>query len=95
MNENANKDNVLIYFTDGEGESELGVKPKTKHVIWVLADKTRTLSVQNPPGIIRHFEKEARWTESLAKAVITRRTAHVHRCKSGRLIDILTNAHES
>lgn len=44
------KDAVVIYFTDGWGESELSVKPLNYNNIWVLTEKASDLSIKHPYG---------------------------------------------
>lgn len=46
MNENASKDSILIYFTDGFGESNLSEKPKYQGTLWVLPDRKEDLSLK-------------------------------------------------
>ena len=45
------RDALLIYFTDGYGESEIP-KPLTYRNIWVVFDNVRCLSVKEPYGIV-------------------------------------------
>lgn len=56
MKKNNMKKNILIYFTDGEGEKELSVKPVNKEVIWVLTSD-KELSLNNPYGKIKKLNK--------------------------------------
>lgn len=51
------KEDILILFTDGYGESELSCKPKHFRTIWVLT-KDGQLSVKEPYGIVRQFKKD-------------------------------------
>lgn len=48
---------VLIYFTDGVGEKELGVKPINKKTIWVLSGNEE-LSLNNSYGYIKRINTE-------------------------------------
>ena len=45
------RDALLIYFTDGYGESEIP-KPKTYRNLWVVLDDSRNLSVKDPYGTV-------------------------------------------
>ena len=55
MKKNNMKNNILIYFTDGEGEEELTVKPINKETIWVLTSDS-DLSLKNPHGKIKRLK---------------------------------------
>ncbi|AQS11846.1 hypothetical protein CLOBY_40040 [Clostridium saccharobutylicum] len=48
---------VLIYFTDGVGEKELGVKPINKKTLWVISGNEE-LSLNNSYGEIKRINKE-------------------------------------
>ena len=50
---------VLIYFTDGVGEKELGVKPINKKIIWVVSGNEE-LSLNNSYGDIKRINTERR-----------------------------------
>lgn len=50
---NKHKIDLLIYFTDGQGEERLEVKPGGYKVFWILSGKGKTLSLHNPPGLIK------------------------------------------
>ena len=50
---NKHKIDLLIYFTDGQGEERLEVKPGGYKVFWILSGKGKTLSLLNPPGLIK------------------------------------------
>lgn len=45
------RDALLVYFTDGFGESEIP-KPKTYRNLWVVLGKASNLSVENPYGAV-------------------------------------------
>lgn len=45
VNENATNDAVVIYMTDGGGESVLTVSPKHQGTLWLLTTKKEYLSV--------------------------------------------------
>lgn len=51
------RDSVLIYFTDGVGEKELGVKPINKKIIWVISGNEE-LSLKNSYGEIKRINTE-------------------------------------
>jgi predicted metal-dependent peptidase len=51
------KNSILIYFTDGVGEKELGVKPINKKIIWVISGNEE-LSLKNPYGEIKRINTE-------------------------------------
>jgi len=42
--------NILIYFTDGKGEVNLGVKPKGYKTLWVISGRGIKLSLSEPFG---------------------------------------------
>jgi len=48
---------VLIYFTDGVGEKELGIKPINKKTIWVISGNEE-LSVKNQYGEVKRINTE-------------------------------------
>ena len=50
---------VLIYFTDGVGEKELGLKPINKKIIWVVSGNEE-LSLNNSYGDIKRINTERR-----------------------------------
>lgn len=50
---------VLIYFTDGVGEKELGVKPINKKIIWVISGNEE-LSLNTSYGEIKRINTERR-----------------------------------
>ena len=49
------RDALLIYFTDGFGESEI-TKPKTYRNLWVIIGDKNDLSVKEPYGNVIDFE---------------------------------------
>ncbi len=51
------RNTVLIYFTDGVGEKELGVKPINKKIIWVISG-SEELSLKNQYGEIKRINTE-------------------------------------
>jgi len=48
---------VLIYFTDGVGEKELGIKPINKKTIWVISGNEE-LSIKNQYGEVKRINTE-------------------------------------
>lgn len=50
------RDALMIYFTDGYGESSIP-KPRTYRNIWVVFDHVRNLSVQDPYGVVIALER--------------------------------------
>lgn len=50
------RDALMIYFTDGYGESRIP-KPRTYRNIWVVFDHVRNLSVQEPYGVVIALER--------------------------------------
>lgn len=63
IKDNRLQDRVLIYFTDGEGEAELTIKPNIKNVIWVITGDSN-LSLKKPFGTIKHINKTIKKSES-------------------------------
>lgn len=53
----ANKQRIdlLVYFTDGKGETQLRVKPKGYKILWVLTGPNPELSVTESYGIVREL----------------------------------------
>jgi len=49
------RNHVLIYFTDGLGEEELGITPVHKNTIWVLTGKGEELSLKKSYGVIKRL----------------------------------------
>ncbi len=47
---------LLVYFTDGKGESRLEVKPAGYKVLWVLSGKSSALSLENPYGLVKKLK---------------------------------------
>ncbi|MFT4145361.1 MAG: VWA-like domain-containing protein [Mobilitalea sp.] len=50
---NQNKVNLLIYFTDGKGETQLKTVPRGYQVLWVITGKGEQLSLKQPYGIVK------------------------------------------
>lgn len=56
IRENNMRNRILIYFTDGVGEKELGVKPINSKTIWVLTGD-ENLSLEKPFGEVKRLER--------------------------------------
>lgn len=54
---NKNKSNILIYFTDGEGEERLKVMPKGYKTLWVISGRGEKLSLIKPFGIVKKLKR--------------------------------------
>lgn len=54
------RDALLVYFTDGFGESEIP-KPKTLKNLWVVLDDETRLSLNEPYGIIKALKKDEKY----------------------------------
>jgi len=53
------KCDVLVYFTDGYGESKIPeeyLRNKNYHIIWVLTENKEDLSVSKPHGIVKELK---------------------------------------
>jgi predicted metal-dependent peptidase len=50
---NQNQFNLLIYFTDGKGESKLRVIPRGYRTLWVISGRGDQLSLQEPYGVVK------------------------------------------
>ncbi len=48
--------NILIYFTDGKGEVNLGVKPKGYKTLWVISGRGDKLSLREPFGMVKRLK---------------------------------------
>ena len=49
--------NLLVYFTDGEGENRLSVVPRGYKVLWVISGRGDKLSVKEPYGVVKKLSK--------------------------------------
>jgi predicted metal-dependent peptidase len=54
---NQNQFNLLIYFTDGKGESKLRVIPRGYRTLWVISGRGDQLSLQEPYGVVKKLSK--------------------------------------
>jgi len=57
--------NLLIYFTDGQGESRLTVTPKGYKVLWIISGRGDALSLSKPFGIIKRLKPVEIKTDSV------------------------------
>ncbi|MBZ9636820.1 VWA-like domain-containing protein [Clostridium sp. FP1] len=48
--------NILIYFTDGKGEVNLGVTPKGYKTLWVISGRGDKLSLAQPFGTVKKLK---------------------------------------
>lgn len=48
--------NILIYFTDGKGEENLGVKPRGYKTLWIISGRGDKLSLNEPFGIVKKLK---------------------------------------
>lgn len=49
--------NLLIYFTDGEGEEKLKVLPRGYKILWILSSPASQLSLEKSYGAVKKLEK--------------------------------------
>lgn len=49
--------NLLIYFTDGEGENKLQVLPRGYKVLWIISGRGKGLSLKEPYGAVKKLSK--------------------------------------
>lgn len=54
---NKKKVDLLIYFTDGQGEAALKTVPRQYKVLWVLSGRSEELSLEKPYGIIKKLNR--------------------------------------
>lgn len=54
---NKNKINLLVYFTDGKGETRLEVLPRGYKILWVISGRGDKLSLSQPYGIVKKLSK--------------------------------------
>ncbi len=54
---------LLIYFTDGYGDSEIP-KPRTYRNLWVVLQDEKYLSVKEPYGEVKALRKDADWLKA-------------------------------
>lgn len=54
------KDAIMIYFTDGYGDSEIP-KPKTYRNLWVVLQDEDYLSLKEPYGIVKSISTDKEW----------------------------------
>ncbi|MBO3445392.1 VWA-like domain-containing protein [Clostridium sp. CCUG 7971] len=54
---NNKKFNLLVYFTDGEGEGKLQVIPRGYKILWVISGRGDKLSLIEPYGLVKKLSK--------------------------------------
>lgn len=54
---NNKKFNLLVYFTDGKGETNLKIKPKGYKILWVISGRGDKLSLNEPYGAVKKLSK--------------------------------------
>lgn len=54
---NNNRINLLVYFTDGQGENALTVKPRGYKIMWVITGRGDKLSLKEAYGPIKKLRK--------------------------------------
>ncbi|MGX4601254.1 vWA domain-containing protein [Faecalimicrobium sp. JNUCC 81] len=54
---NNKKFNLLVYFTDGEGEGKLQVIPRGYKILWVISGRGDKLSLREPYGVVKKLSK--------------------------------------
>ncbi|MBP3886720.1 MAG: hypothetical protein J6F30_03540 [Cellulosilyticum sp.] len=54
---NKERVDLLIYFTDGEGEKCLQTVPRQYKVLWVLSGRSQQLSLEKPYGMIKKLKE--------------------------------------
>lgn len=54
---NKKKINLLVYFTDGEGENKLEVIPRGYKTLWVISGRGEKLSLKEPYGAVKKLSK--------------------------------------
>ncbi|RDY26213.1 hypothetical protein CHL78_014430 [Romboutsia weinsteinii] len=54
---NNKKINLLVYFTDGEGEDKLKVIPRGYKTLWVISGRGDKLSLKEPYGSVKKLSK--------------------------------------
>lgn len=57
--------NLLVYFTDGKGETKLTVPPRGYRVLWVLSGRSESLSLQEPHGLVKKLKAIKEYDPSL------------------------------
>ncbi|WP_019850099.1 VWA-like domain-containing protein [Desulfitobacterium sp. PCE1] len=54
---NEHKINLLIYFTDGQGEEKLYTTPRGYKTLWVLSGRGKELSLEKPYGAVKKLKQ--------------------------------------
>jgi len=60
INEHNYRNALMIYFTDGYGESSIP-KPRTYRNLWVVLEDEKYLSLEQPYGEVKALKKDADW----------------------------------
>lgn len=55
---NTKRVNLLVYFTDGNGEAKLLTVPKGYQILWVISGKGDTLSLQQSYGVVKKLTSQ-------------------------------------
>lgn len=58
----AYKNALMIYFTDGFGDSEIS-KPRTLRNLWIVMEDEKHLSLREPYGEVKALKKDADWVK--------------------------------
>lgn len=54
---NEKKIDLLVYFTDGKGESILNIVPKGYKILWIISGRGEKVSLKNPYGAVKKLSK--------------------------------------
>ncbi|MEM5816929.1 MAG: hypothetical protein AAGU16_03570, partial [Desulfitobacterium hafniense] len=54
---NEHKINLLIYFTDGQGEEKLQTIPRGYKTLWVISGRGKELSLAKPYGAVKKLKQ--------------------------------------
>lgn len=67
MRDNKLKRSILIYFTDGFGESELSITPYHFETLWILTGERAHLSLDEYYGAVRQLQLDKKYLEEINK----------------------------
>lgn len=62
---NSHPTDVLVYFTDGEGEARLKVRPRGYKILWILTGRKENLSVDVPYGVVKRLDAIEEVTDTI------------------------------
>ncbi len=62
---NSRRFDLLVYFTDGKGESRLTEMPHGYRVLWVLSGRSDSLSLKEPHGLVKRLKPIKEYDPSL------------------------------